>query len=122
LKRDKFVDFFEVAPGQVAMHKRLENWALSCHSAGGSSSSPMFRLYRPDNWERIGTTAVVDFHDAAKIARGIAMLPIPHRKALQWNYVIGGSPTKARKQLGVTAEGLMLLIRDGRQMLINRGV
>lgn len=64
----------------------------------------------------------VDFHDAAKISKGIAMLPQPHREALQWNYVTGGSPSKARSKLGVTAQGLLLLIRDGRQMLLNRQV
>jgi DNA-directed RNA polymerase specialized sigma24 family protein len=82
----------------------------------------MFRLYRSDNWERPTDRAVVDHADARKIATGVAMLPQPHREALQWNYIYGGSPTKARKRLGVTSDGLMLLIRDGRQMLINRGV
>jgi DNA-directed RNA polymerase specialized sigma24 family protein len=122
MKRDDFVDFFAVEAHQTAIHKRLENWAQWCFSRGGSSASPMFRLYQtPDHWSReVGIP--VDYQDAAKIAKGVAMLPQMHREALQWNYVTGGSPSKARRQLGVTSDGLMKLIRDGRQMLLNRGV
>jgi DNA-directed RNA polymerase specialized sigma24 family protein len=121
-KRERFVDFFYVAPHQQEMHRRLENWAQAQFSGGGSSASPMFRLYRPDNFER-GTPGIpVDTHDAMKVAKGVAALPQPHRLALNWNYVEGGSPTKARKLIGCTVDGLMLLISDGRQMLLNRGV
>lgn len=121
-KRERFVDFFYVAPHQQEMHRRLENWAQSHFSGGGSSCSPMFRLYRPDNWERGSAGIPVDTHDAMKIAKGVTALPEPHRLALNWNYIEGGSPTKARKRIGVTTESLMLLISDGRQMLINKGV
>lgn len=122
MRRDRFIDFFYVAPHQQEIHKRLENWAQNCYSGGGSSASPMFRLYRPDNWERGEAQIPVDHHDAAKIAKGVAALPIQHRQAIQWNYIEGGSPAKARRKLGVTLEGLMSLISDGRQMLINRQV
>jgi DNA-directed RNA polymerase specialized sigma24 family protein len=122
MKRDRFVDFFHVAPNQQEVHKRLENWAQWCYSSGGSSASPMFRLYRPDNYERGSVSAPVDHQDAHKIAKGVAALPAPHRQAISWNYIQGGSPHKARQKLGVTLEGLMLLISDGRTMLINRRV
>lgn len=123
MKRDAFVDFFEVAPHQREIHGRLENWAVWCYSGGGSSASPMFRLYRaPDHWQRAPERRSADPKDAALIAKGVAALPVLHREALQWNYVTGGGPTAVRKRLGVTAEGLMQLIRDGRQMLINRRV
>jgi hypothetical protein len=106
MKRDDFVDFFAVEPHQLAMHKRLENWAQWCFSGGGGCASPMFRLYRtPEHYSR-ETAIPVDFGDAAKIAKGVAALPEPHRESLQWNYITGGSPTKARKKLGVTAAGL----------------
>lgn len=121
MKRDA-VDFFEVAPGHAAIHLRLENWAQWHYSVGGSSAAPMFRLYQPDNYERTGPTRSVDVHDAQVIAKAVAMLPLPHRQAITWNYVEGGSPTKARKKIGVTFDGLMLLVRDGRTMLVNRGV
>lgn len=122
MKRDRFVDFFFVAPHQQEMHKRLENWAQSCFSGGGSSCSPMFRLYRPDNYERGTPRIPVDTHDASKVAKGVAALPESHRMALHWSYLQGGSPTKARQRIGCTVEGLMLYISDGRQMLINRRV
>lgn len=121
-KRERFLDYFFVAPQHQDMHKRLENWARSCFSGSGSSASPMFRLYRPDNWERGSVGVPVDHHDAHKVGKGVASLPVSHRLALHWNYVQGGSPTKARKKIGCTLEGLMLLISDARQMLINRNV
>jgi hypothetical protein len=122
LKRDRFIDFFYVAPHQQDIHKRLENWARSCFSGGGGGASPMFRLYRPDNYERTEASMPVDQKDANLIAKGVAFLPGPHRMALQWNYLQGGSPAKARRKIGCTLEGLMQYIGDGRQMLINRKV
>lgn len=121
MRRDRFIDFFYVAPQHQEIHKRLENWARSCFSGGGSSALPMFRLYRPDNYERTATMPV-DTHDAHKIAKGVAALPEAHRKAISWNYIEGGSPHKIRQKLGVTLDGLMLLIENGRTMLINRQV
>lgn len=122
MRRDKFIDFFYVAPHHQEIHKRLENWAQSCFSVGGSSASPMFRLYRPDNYERESSGIPVDTHDAAKIAKGVAALPEKNRRAISWNYIEGGSPHKIRQKLGVTIDGLMLLITDGRTILINRRV
>lgn len=122
MRRDKFIDFFYVAAHQQEIHKRLENWARSCYSSGGPSCSPMFRLYRPDNYERAAPSIPVDTHDAAKVAKGVSLLPESHRMAIHWNYLQGGSPTKARQRIGCTLDGLMQLISDGRSMLINRGV
>lgn len=122
MRRDRFIDFFYVAPHQQEMHKRLENWAHSCYSGEGGSTTPMFRLYRADNYERESSGVSIDHHDAHKIAKGVSMLPIMHRQALNWDYLIEGSPMKIRRQLGVTMEVLGNLIVDGRQMLINRGV
>lgn len=121
-KRDGFIDFFYIPPSQQEMHKRLENWARSCFSSGGGDCSPMFRLYRPDNYERGEPSIPVDQEDATKIRKGVGDLPEKHRLALDWNYITGGSPTKARKKIGCTLDGLMKYIVDGRQMLINRRV
>lgn len=122
MRRDKFVDFFYVAPHHAEMHKRLENWAQSHFSGGGPATSPMFRLYRADNYERPAPSIPVDTHDAVKIAKGVQALPDKHRRAINWNYIEGGSPHKVRQKLGVTMEGLMSLITDARTMLINRVV
>lgn len=124
MKRDRFIDFFYVPANQQEIHKRLENWARHCYSGGGGgSASPMFRMYRsPDHWDRQEAHIPIDHRDAHLIAKGVHALPILHRHAVNWNYLEGGSPAKARKKLGVTLDGLMLLISDGRQMLINRQV
>lgn len=122
MKRDRFVDFFYVAPQHAEIHKRLENWARSCYSGGGPACSPMFRLYRPDNYERGAMSVAADHIDAAKIAKGVAALVESTRMALHWNYLHGGSPAKARQRIGCTLEGLMSLISDGRQKLIDSGV
>lgn len=122
MRRDKFIDFFYVSPNHQEIHKRLENWARSCFSSGGSSASPMFRLYRPDNYERGAIGLPVDHSDATKIAKGVAALPESHRLAIHWSYITGGSPTKARQRIGCTLDGLMQLIADGRQMLVNRKI
>ncbi len=122
MRRDRFIDFFYVASHQQDMHERLENWARSCFSSGGSSCLPMFRLYRPDNYERGAPNIPVDADDAIKVGKGVANLPENHRMAIHWNYLQGGSPTKARQRIGCTLEGLMLYISDGRQILINRKV
>lgn len=117
------VDFFEVEERHADIHRRLENWAVWCNGTGAPGVSPMFRLYRADNWERSDVTSiVVDGLDAQKIAKGVAVLPAPHRGALSWNYIIRSGPRKACQKLGTTMEGLAQLVRDGRLMLINRNV
>jgi DNA-directed RNA polymerase specialized sigma24 family protein len=122
MQRDRFVDFFYVAPQHLEIHKRLENWARDCFSGGGSTVSPMFRLYRPDNYERQTTSIPTDQVDARKIAKGLAELPERIRMALHWNYLHGDSPRKARQRIGCTNDELLLLISDGRQKLLDRGV
>lgn len=116
------IDFHAVEPKHAEIHARLENWALWLHgTGGGSSASPMFRLYRPDqHWERSNTTTPVDGTDAQRIAKEMAGMPELHRSALTWSYVVKCGPAKARAKLGLTYAGLALCVRDGRQMLMNR--
>lgn len=116
------VDFFEVEQKHMAIHGRLENWASWCYSSGGSGVSPMFRLYRPDNYERVESLRVIDTLDAARVAKGVAQLPALHRGALTWSYILRSTPKQACKKLGTTIDGLALLVRDGRTMLVNRNV
>jgi hypothetical protein len=122
MKRDQFVDFFAIPAQQQEIHKRLENWARSLYSGGGGGASPMFRLYRaPEHWER-ESGITVDQHDAIAVGKGVQALPTPHRLALNWNYVQGGTPMKARREIGCTMEALMRYIVDARSMLIYRRV
>lgn len=123
------VDFAPVPPSQWAMHDRLENWAKWCYgrTARDSDTSPMFTLHRSDAWEdrEYGAATVVPINkfDAADIAEGVAVLPEKHRKAIQWRYLMDCKNPKGKAQeLAVSLQGLADLVRDARQILINRGV
>lgn len=119
------IDFHRVEEKHAEIHKRLQNWAQWCNgSSGPADVSPMFRLYRSParargaeaSWSGIA----VDGPDASRIARYVAQLPEPHRKALNWSYLKPINPRRAACDLGTTLDGLALLVRDGRQMLVNR--
>ena len=122
LMATRTVDFHQVEAHQREIDGRLKNWAMSCNSSGPPQVSPMFRLYRPDNWERGTARVPVDHADAARIAKGVAALPEKHRKAINWAYLKPVNPRRACQEIGVSMDGLALLLRDGRQMLINRKV
>jgi len=123
MKTRELVDFNYVEPGHRDIDRRLVNWGKSCWSGGGGGLSPMFRGVKPSQqWDAIETRIPVDTHDAMLIGKGVAKLPEPHAKALQWLYVHETSPKKGCQMLGTTMAGLELLIRDARQMLINRKV
>ena len=49
-------------------------------------------------------------------------LPVNHRLALSWAYIKCSSPGKAARSLGLSLQGLRDMVRDGRQMLVNRRV
>lgn len=118
------VDFFEVAEGQRDMDRRLHNWAIWCNGSAGGEGHPMWRLYRtpPARGEvaPCGGVVSVDRMDAVRIAKAVAALPEKHRRALNWCYVKPSAPKRAAQSLAVSLEGLALLVRDARQMLINR--
>lgn len=115
------VDFSRVEERHRAIHDRLVNWSRWCVSRGGRDVHPMFRGFKSaQHWEAIPTADPVDSLDAVAIEKAVQKLPEPHRFAVRWCYVYGSSPRKACQQAGVSKEGLALLIRDGRQMLVNR--
>lgn len=125
MKRDPVVDFFYVKPAHRKMHDRLVNWACWAHSPQWGRVQPMFRLYRSDeHWEGQSAARVVDAIDAQKVQKGVGLLPEPHRKAIGWNYITRSNPRAAIKKLnlGVSVQGLALLVHDGRLMLLNRGI
>ena len=114
------VDFCLIEPKHEEIHKRLENWARWCQGGpAGANASPMFRLYRPDNFERGPIGTPVDGTDAQRIAKGMHLVPVANRVALNWSYVKPVAPAKVCKTLGLSMEALALAVRDGRQMLIN---
>jgi len=121
--RPESIDFHLVDEKHEAIHKRLENYARWCHGGGGNGGvAPMFRMYRPDNFERGAIATPVDGTDAQRIFKGIQALPQPHRIALSWFYIKPVNPRRACQNIGTSMEGLALYVSDGRQMLINRRI
>jgi hypothetical protein len=123
----QFVDFASVPVSQWRMHDRLENWARWARGSQKQSGtgSPMFSLYRSSEAKRAygeETTVPIDAMDAQRVAKGIAVLPDKHRRAIHWNYLHPRNPTGAARELGVTLQGLADLVKTARVMLINRGV
>lgn len=126
MKRDAYIDFHQVEEKHFAIHQRLVNWGTWCNGTAPSSTSPMFRLYiaparaRSSDGITYGASSV-DTLDAARIAKAVSALPEKHRNAVNWCYVRPVAPIRAARAIGVSLDGLMQLLRDGRQMLVNRG-
>jgi hypothetical protein len=121
------IDFAIVELKHADIHARLENWGMWCQPGRGfGDSSPMFRLYRSDAIARwghpISDRPIIDKLDAQRIAKGVAALPEPHMRAVQWCYVKPCAPAKACRMLATNMAGLMRFLRDGRQILVNRRV
>lgn len=120
------IDFHAVEEHQRPMDRRLGNWARWCNGRAAPMTSPMFRMTPPPPRVRADmayqVVDVLDTADAAQVAKGVAALPQAHRQALGWHYVKPVSPRRACQAFGTTMAGLAKLVRDGRQMLINRGV
>lgn len=124
----EYVDFSAVPPSQWAMHDRLENWAKWCRGGdrqAGSAASPMFALYRSTDARRAygdETTVPLDRLDAMHVAKGVAALPGKHRRAVQWCYLHPRNPANMARELAVSLEGMAMLIRNARSMLMNRDI
>ena len=125
MRRDDYIDFHQVEEKHLAIHARLVNWGTWCNGTAPSSTSPMFRLYiasaqaRSRDGATFGVSSV-DRLDATKIAKAVVALPEKHRDAVNWCYVRPVAPIRAARAIGTSLDGLMQLLRDGRQMLINR--
>lgn len=118
------IDFHAVEAKHHEIHARLQNWARWCNGRAAPSISPMFSMVRSAararGAEHTWALSAVDGLDAQRIAKAIGHLPQPHRLALSWCYLKPINPRRAAQDQGTTLEGLALLLRDGRQMLINR--
>lgn len=121
MRRDE-IDFFVIEPHQQAMHDRLENWARWVIPRHQSWVNPMFRFSKSNSrqWHPVEIRLAIDPKDAALMEKSVIALPPKHREAVRWCYVYQGSPRKQCARLGVTEAALDAMVRDGRQMLINR--
>ncbi len=118
------VDFFFVEPKHYGIHERLENWARWCEGRRhGWMASPMFRLPRSNSrqWHAPELRSKLNELDGQALEKAVYALPELNRDALRWNYVGRSSPAPICRMLGTNYAGLAIYIRDGRQMLINRG-
>lgn len=125
----KTVDYFLVEPKHEAIHTRLENWARWCATRQhGWMSSPMFRLARSNSrqWHAPEIRPMLNLIDAQALEKAVGALPDANKAAVRWSYVFRSKPIKVCRFLGLMVgdkadhEALMSLVRDGRQMLINR--
>ena len=118
------VDFHHVDPKHYAIHERLERWSIWVMPRRPSWIAPMFKLARSNarQWHVPEIRPQVDGIEAQATEKAVCALPDAHRQAVRWAYCIRNSPAAACSAFGVSRFGLMLLIRDGRTMLINRGL
>jgi DNA-directed RNA polymerase specialized sigma24 family protein len=125
MRRD-LIDFFIVPDHQLQMHGRLENWSrwVEFSRKQGGKQHPMWAksMSNARQWHEPEIRDATDELDGLALEKGVAMLPEKHREAVRWCYVYRSGPLHMARKLGLTKEGLMLLVRDGRQMLINRRV
>lgn len=125
MRRDDQVDFFVIEDHQIAIHDRLENWARYVASKGIVwQQGPIWKLGKSNSrqWDVPELRPPVNQLDGADMEIAVRALPEKQRDALRWNYVYRGGALHAARRLGVTKEGLLMLVRSGRQMLINRRV
>jgi len=120
-----YVDYDAVAPNHRAVDQRLQNWArwVSVRGTPGRQH-PMWAKSRSNSrqWYAPEPAPAVDGLDAQALEKAVAALPQYHAAAIRWAYVFRTGPAQAVRALGVTREGLAHLVRDARQMLINRGL
>jgi hypothetical protein len=83
----------------------------------------MFRHYRSKafQWHAPELRAPVNVPECLDMEKAVSLLPEKHRDAIRWNYVRCDSPLKMARYLGVSTQGLLELVGQGRTMLKNRG-
>ena len=121
VKNAKYIDFHRVEPHQVEVDRRLKNWAGWVIPRNPGWVSPMFRQYRSE--EKLAQVEkryriTCDVQDAWLVEKAVCHLPMHHRDAIRWAYVVRNTPSAPLRELGVERDTLARLLRDGRQMLV----
>lgn len=116
------IDFHHVEDNHLAIHARLENWARWVKPGRQSWINPMFAQYRSKAWQwhTPEINVPLDTLDAIFIEKAVSALPETHRATVRWAYVIRSGPSTACRKIGTSMDGLMLYLRDGRQILIDQ--
>lgn len=118
------VDFHYVSESHREIDLALTQWARWVRvKPSGWQTHPMFRQYRSHawQWEAPIVQAAINTLEAHKTEKAVSALPEKHRDAVRWSYVFRNNPIQMARRLGVSKEGLLALVVDGRTMLINRG-
>lgn len=120
MKRD-YIDFHAVHDMHIEIHRRLLNWARWVTPGTKSWVSPMFRQCKSNAWQWHPPEfrESCDVLDAMKLEKTISTMPIKHRDTIRWAYVVCCPPSRAQRAFGLTKEGLMKHLEDGRAMLKN---
>jgi DNA-directed RNA polymerase specialized sigma24 family protein len=115
------VDFHAVDQIHEVIHKRLENWARYVHVHGARWQASIWRMGKSNGrqWHPPELRPDVDTLDGHRLEKAIADLPQKHREAIRWSYYYKDSPARKARELAVSYEGLMTLVRNGRSMLKN---
>lgn len=117
-------DFHYVPSEHKAIDARLCNWADYVRVKFPSWVSPIWKLGKSNGrqWHAPEFRAACDVLDGNRLEIAVRALPEIHRDVIRWAYVHRYAEQRFRKQHGLTRDGLAQLLKDGRQMLINRRV
>lgn len=115
------VDYFRVESHHEAIHDRLTNWASWVTVRQPSWVSPIWKLGKSNGrqWHTPEHRQSCDILDAQVMEKAVYRLPIKYRAAIRWCYVWRYGELKFRREHGLTPDGLMRLLVDGRSMLMN---
>lgn len=124
LMKTRAVDFHAVPEDQKEMDASLKNWAAWVKPRSPSWVSPMFRqaMSGARQWHQPEIRETCDVLAAQAIEKAVFHLPERHRTAIRWHYVFPVSPSKVCRELGTSMDDLASLVRDGRRMLMKRGI
>ncbi len=117
-------DFHFVPEDQKAIDARLENWSRYVAVKSPSWVSPIWKLGKSNGrqWHAPEHRPMCDTLDGNAIEIAVRHLPELHMRAMRWFYVYRYSEQKFRREAGLTRDGLVQVLKDARQMLINRRV
>ena len=115
-------DLFYVQPEHRAIHLDLLNWASWVRPRNYPQQHPMWRKSRSNafQWHVPVIRDQVRPLDAQALEKKVAKLPRDHGDALRWWYVYQYGEKEAKRRFARGRDELCKLVRNARQMLINR--
>jgi hypothetical protein len=113
-----------VQPRHAAINLRLEQWARwSRVGPPRGAVTPMFRQYRSTHQydDEPYIAQPVNTQECIACQFAVSTLPARIRTAINWHYARPWIPVSVvRRELGVTREGLLTFLDNGRDMVTNR--